>query len=66
MSMLGCMTVLGRVATSDMSAIGAHAQVHPTVAGFYAVFADVFRGLCDSQVVEVTAFRAIHVGPSGR
>jgi hypothetical protein len=50
--MLGGMLVLGRIAASHMSALGAQAQVDPGVAGLNAVFADVHVGLDDLEVVD--------------
>jgi hypothetical protein len=54
--MLGGVLVLRRVTTAHVPANETHAQVHPGVAGFYAVFADVRVRLCELDLVQVYAF----------
>ena len=47
------MLVFGGVAASDMTAFQAQTQVHPGIAGFHAIFADVFRGMKDADLIEM-------------
>ena len=49
-------SVLGRVAASDMSVNQAQAQMHPRISGFRAFFADVFASLTDFNLIEVCTF----------
>jgi hypothetical protein len=53
--MLGRVLVLGRVATADMSTGEAKPQVDPAIAELYALFADVFIGGRDLDLVGVFA-----------
>jgi hypothetical protein len=53
--MLGGVAVFGGVTAADVAAIGTEAQVYPSVAEFHTLFTDVFGGLSDVQVVEMTA-----------
>src|SRR5215469_9579396 len=50
---LGGVLVLGAIATADMAAFQAHAQMHPAVSGFDAIFADVFLGGGDLDLVQM-------------
>ena len=52
---LGGMLVLGRIATSDVAALQAHAKVDPRVAGLDAVFTDVLVSFCELYLVEMIA-----------
>jgi hypothetical protein len=61
--MLGRMFVLGRIATGGMSANKAHAQMDPGVAGFYAIFTDMFVGFSNLDLIEVGTFLLRHRFP---
>jgi hypothetical protein len=47
--------VLGRIATSYVTARQTEAQVHPTVAGFEAFFAALFAGMPDLNLIQMLA-----------
>jgi hypothetical protein len=48
---LGGMLVFGRIAAAHMTAIGAQTQVDPGIAGFDAVFADIYVRFYNLQVL---------------
>jgi hypothetical protein len=54
--MLGCVLVLGRVATTNVSATQAQAQVNPRVAGFDTVLTHMLIGFSDFDLIKVGAF----------
>jgi hypothetical protein len=54
--MLGRVFILRRVATGGISADEAHAQVNPGVAGFDAIFADMFIGFSYFDLIEMGTF----------
>ncbi len=62
--MLGCVLVLRRVATANMSADKAQAQVNPTIAHLYTLFADMLGGGSYFDLVEVSA-SVVHFGLPG-
>jgi hypothetical protein len=47
--------VLGRIATSHVPARQTESQVHPTVAGFEAVFAALFARMLDLDLIQMLA-----------
>jgi hypothetical protein len=57
MKMLRRMLVFGRIATCDVAADQAQAQVDPPVAHFYAFFTDVRVRLANFNLIEVCTFR---------
>jgi hypothetical protein len=54
--MLGGVFILGRVATTDLSAGQAHPQMDPGVAYLHAFFADMLARFLDFDLVEVRTF----------
>jgi hypothetical protein len=59
------MFVLGGIATTHISAFQAHSQVHPSVSEFDALFTNMFPGLSDLDLIEVSAsfwHRLLHFG----
>lgn len=58
--MFGGVLVLGGIAASCVSANHAHPQMHPGVAGFDAVLANVLIGGCNFDLIQMFAF-AWHV-----
>lgn len=52
---LGCVFILRRIATPNMPASKTETQVNPSVAGLYAVFADMLAGGLDFDLIEVRA-----------
>jgi hypothetical protein len=55
MKMLGSVLVLGGIATSDMPANHAHAQVDPRIARLHAVFTDMLVGFLDFDLIQMSA-----------
>jgi hypothetical protein len=55
MKMFRGMLILGRVAASCVAANHAHPQMHPGVAGFDAVFADVLTGRRNFDLIQMFA-----------
>jgi hypothetical protein len=54
MEMFGGVFILGRVATSRMTADQAHAEMYPRVAGFNTIFADMFIRLPDLDFTKMS------------
>jgi hypothetical protein len=54
--MLGCMFVLGRVATTNMPTDEAHTQVDPRIAELHALLAHMYLGLSHFDLIKVGAF----------
>jgi hypothetical protein len=56
--MLGCMLILGRVATADVPANKAHAEVDPLIASLHTVLTYMLVGLSNLDLIKVgTLFR---------
>jgi len=53
MEVLGCMLVLRRVTTSNISASQAQAQMNPCVACLNALFTNMLTGLADFDLIQV-------------
>jgi hypothetical protein len=53
MEMLGSVFVFGRIATTDMTANQAQAQVNPSVAGFDAFLTHMLGGFSEFNLVKV-------------
>lgn len=62
---LGCVLILRRIATTDVSAAKAEAQVNPCVPCFYAVFANVLARGLDFDLIEVGASVVHFASPKG-
>jgi hypothetical protein len=62
MEVLGGMLVLRGIATADLPALQAHAEVDPGIPCFYALFTDVLIGVFNLDVVEMGALLR-HRGP---
>ena len=60
LEVFGGMLVFGRVAASDMTALETQTQVHPGIAGFHALFADVFGGMKDADLIEMGTVWFLH------
>jgi hypothetical protein len=52
---LAGVTILGRVTAADVSADHAHTQVHPGVSGLHTLFANMFGGFPDLDLIEMSA-----------
>jgi hypothetical protein len=59
MEVFRCVLVLRGVTTADVSAFQAETQVDPGVTGLKAVFADVFVGTGELDLIEVTTFHDV-------
>jgi hypothetical protein len=55
LEMFGGVLVLGGIATADMAAFEAEAQVHPCIANAQAILAPIGGGLYVSDLVEMAA-----------
>jgi hypothetical protein len=55
MEVFGGVLVLRRITASHMPAGHAHAKVNPSVADFYAVFANVLVRGCDLDLIQMLA-----------
>jgi hypothetical protein len=55
--MLGGVLVLGRIAATNVSANHAQAEMNPRIPKLHALFANVFVGGCDLDLIEMLAFR---------
>ncbi len=53
---LGGVLILRRIATADVTALQTEAQMHPCVAGFDVVFANVLIGSGKSDPIEMCTF----------
>jgi hypothetical protein len=63
MKVFGSVLVLGRIAAAHVAALQAHAQVHPVIAGLYAVFANVLVGGSNADLVQVSALGSHFISP---
>lgn len=63
MEVLSSVLVLGRVATSDVPALQAHAQMYPGVAGLYAILADVLVGFRELDLIQMSTCSAHNAAP---
>ena len=55
MKMLSGVFVLGGIATTHISALQAQSQVHPGISEFDALFTNVFLGVSDLDLIEMSA-----------
>jgi len=55
---LGGVLILGRVATTDISALKTKPKMDPSVSCFNTLFADVLVGFSDFDLVEMRTFTA--------
>jgi len=55
MKMLGGMLVLRGIATAHIAAFQAQSEVHPSVSEFDALFANMLLGVCDFDLIEMSA-----------
>lgn len=62
--MFGGVLILRRVAASCVPADHAHPQMYPGVAGFDAVFADVFIGSRNFDLIQMFAFTRHSLSPT--
>ena len=58
MKMFGGVLILGRVSTTDISALKTKPKMDPSVSCFNTLFADVLVGFSDFDLVEMRTFTA--------
>lgn len=65
MVVLGRMLVLGRIAAPHVAAAEAKPQMNPAISHFLALFADMFIGIADFDLIEMGA-SICHGGSPGK